>query len=366
MKKIPMCNLCGKVFSRRDNLERHLNNHQGEKLFFCEFCGKSFLRKSYLKLHHRIHSGERPFQCGVCGRSFTRDDHLLRHHRSHQGYKPYTCDVCGKALSRRDHLAVHRRIHTGERPFKCELCQCEFTRSDHLLKHKRLNLCESSSCVSMKETMSAKTSEFDGKKEMEEEVEEGPYVDSHGNQIESINKKHYSKNAKGNIDGSCSSSSSSSSSNSSTLKSCSNSIDSQTFPTPQNPMADLITSNTIIAAPAPSTTPVALVTNDLAALLPNATKLYSIPCNGNTTTGFLTTDSAGTAGMPTQIYQTATGAPSPMNPITHIFPTIQISPATTQLFSTIQMYPSPHINLQQHTPLNQKLHISGTQLNHTK
>ena len=134
------CDICGKGFSRADNLERHKASHlQSAKLYTCDVCWKSFSRRSYLKLHQRIHSGERPFGCDVCGYAFSRHDHLVIHLRTHQGLKLFNCDLCGKAFSRRYYLKVHRRIHTGERPFKCNLCGYAFSRSDHLLKHKRPN-----------------------------------------------------------------------------------------------------------------------------------------------------------------------------------------------------------------------------------
>ena len=322
MKKSPTCNLCGKVFSRRDNLERHLSNHQGEKLFICDFCGKSFLRKSYLKLHHRIHSGERPFQCGVCGRSFTRDDHLLRHQRSHQGYKPYTCDVCGKALSRLDHLAVHRRIHTGERPFRCDLCNCEFARSDHLLKHKRLNLCDRKpDCITM-ETPPLSSADILIKQ-----------------QYNSQDTVHVVSRDADSTSNTLTSSLAIPSINDSIVESgcleCKNqSNHSHQIHQPQqtaNPTTLAITP-VVTATP----TAVTVVPNELAALIPNATKFYPI------VTGTANNDT----GTPTQIYQTSSGVTGTINPITHIFPTIQISPATTQIFPTIQMYSAAQVNLQ--------------------
>lgn len=342
MKKSPTCNLCGKVFSRRDNLERHLSNHQGEKLFICNFCGKSFLRKSYLKLHHRIHSGERPFQCGVCGRSFTRDDHLLRHQRSHQGYKPYTCDVCGKALSRRDHLAVHRRIHTGERPFRCDLCNCEFARSDHLLKHKRLNLCEQKlDCVTME---TASLPPADVLEEQNYHSQDNVHTDPSGtnstsNTLTSTSGLPSSDNSVTDSD----------------CHECKNQLNGSHH-IHQQPQAGTPTTVAITPVVAATPTAVTVVPNELAALIPNAAKFYPI------VTGTANSDTS----APTQIYQTSTGVTGTLNPITHIFPTIQISPATTQIFPTIQMYSAAQVNLQPSSNLTSKDSNFNTQVAETK
>ncbi|GAB1604199.1 zinc finger protein 436-like [Argonauta hians] len=137
MKKPPKCDICGKVFSRRDNMERHKNRHLHREMFPCDLCGQAYSQKSYLKLHKRIHSGERPFGCNICGHAFSRNDHLVIHIRGHQGLKLFKCEACGKAFSRRSYLTVHERIHTGKRPYQCHVCGCAFYRGDHLVRHRR-------------------------------------------------------------------------------------------------------------------------------------------------------------------------------------------------------------------------------------
>ncbi|XP_052828757.1 zinc finger protein 865-like [Octopus bimaculoides] len=81
MKKIPRCDICGKSFSRRDNLERHKAAHLSRPVYYCDVCQKGFSRKSYLKVHGRSHTGEKPYVCGICSCAFARDDHLMRHRR---------------------------------------------------------------------------------------------------------------------------------------------------------------------------------------------------------------------------------------------------------------------------------------------
>ena len=47
----------------------------------------------------------------MCGKSFTRSDELQRHLRIHTKEKAHVCVVCAKAFGRSDHLTKHLRTH---------------------------------------------------------------------------------------------------------------------------------------------------------------------------------------------------------------------------------------------------------------
>jgi hypothetical protein len=88
------CEHCGKVFSKRYNLDSHKVRHGTVREHKCEACGMDFARLNDLRRHSKKHTGEAVVYCGGilsdgrewgCGKAFARADVLTAHHRSETG-----------------------------------------------------------------------------------------------------------------------------------------------------------------------------------------------------------------------------------------------------------------------------------------
>ncbi|XP_068455356.1 zinc finger protein 200-like [Clinocottus analis] len=87
----------------------------------------------------RLLTRNKPFSCDVCGKRFTRKGYLKRHMTVHIINKPFSCDECGKRFVEQRYLKRHMIVHMIERPFNCDGCRKRFKLQGNLKKHMRVH-----------------------------------------------------------------------------------------------------------------------------------------------------------------------------------------------------------------------------------
>ncbi|KAM8933996.1 zinc finger and BTB domain-containing protein 6 [Pelodytes ibericus] len=98
----------------------------------CPKCPRGFLHlENYLR-HLKMH---KLFLCLQCGKTFTQKKNLNRHIRGHMGIRPFQCSVCMKTFTAKSTLQDHLNIHSGDRPYKCHCCDMDFKHKSALKKH---------------------------------------------------------------------------------------------------------------------------------------------------------------------------------------------------------------------------------------
>ncbi len=74
---------CGKFYSKKSNLDKHLSTHAGVKPFRCDQCSENFNSLNEKKKHlKKFHSDKEIFKCD-CGKEFEFKSGLKIHQRVH-------------------------------------------------------------------------------------------------------------------------------------------------------------------------------------------------------------------------------------------------------------------------------------------
>ncbi|XP_053382432.1 uncharacterized protein LOC128549542 isoform X2 [Mercenaria mercenaria] len=133
-----VCPTCGKSFSSKSNLTKHMILH-GEKKYGCPHCAKFFHLDVYLKEHITcVHYNIFKYQCNVCGRLLKSKTGLIAHTRIFhaKNAEVFPCTKCGKVFKQKGNLRSHMYSHSKARNFKCDVCIKAFKYPDQLSRHK--------------------------------------------------------------------------------------------------------------------------------------------------------------------------------------------------------------------------------------
>ncbi|CCK70520.1 Zap1p KNAG_0E02610 [Huiozyma naganishii CBS 8797] len=133
---------CHLKFGSCKELNDHLENDhlpRGQSQYTCSWagCGKTFTQRQKIARHLKVHTRYKPYKCPQCQKCFSSDETLKQHLRIHSGEKPYHCDICGKRFAISSSLKIHVRTHTGEKPLQCAVCGKRFIESSNLNKHMK-------------------------------------------------------------------------------------------------------------------------------------------------------------------------------------------------------------------------------------
>jgi len=121
--KETLCKICKKEFSSTYKLATHMKRHQGDLNFPCNECDAMFASTASLNKHKLSH--QKSFQCELCQKMFSRKDNLTAHLQTHFRSEgkgrgrglvvEYICSFCHCTVASREQLVAHfSQLHSQD------------------------------------------------------------------------------------------------------------------------------------------------------------------------------------------------------------------------------------------------------------
>lgn len=146
LEKKYLCITCGKEFTNENYLKKHWARHErwknepngAVKKYICSECPMRFSTKFALVRHGQNHK-DPEYRCEICDKLFYRKDNYSKHLESHSQDKNYMCLKCKKQFKSQKSLLLHEKIHDPTNHFKCHYCGADFLIEKALKRHVRLH-----------------------------------------------------------------------------------------------------------------------------------------------------------------------------------------------------------------------------------
>ncbi|XP_013187860.2 zinc finger protein 845 [Amyelois transitella] len=136
----PECDLCGRIFTRKQNIVSHMMTVHLQGLgaeIKCQFCQKVFTTERNLKRHINVLHNSTSISCGICHKVFRERKRLNEHMNTHY-VKSVQCSLCDKAYTSNANLKRHVEMYHGEKEeFRCNMCPKIYTSNQSLRRHIR-------------------------------------------------------------------------------------------------------------------------------------------------------------------------------------------------------------------------------------
>merc|ERR1712098_943452 len=120
------CKHCGKIFTLKGVLKRHVEIHTEGLVIICDICNESFKTRNLLKNHkyrtHRtnINHEVSPIE-NLNEEALQVIDELMM-----KDANGWSCKHCGKGFEKKNDLKRHVEIHTDGLAFICNICYDSF------------------------------------------------------------------------------------------------------------------------------------------------------------------------------------------------------------------------------------------------
>ncbi len=158
------CEKCGKMFSDRLNLERHVKRIHGDAPKYeeiqCVICNIWLPSKERLKYHNVTTHERKNFMCTLCGKCFPFNESLKSHYKNFHQIEPekstvprgikrepeprddglFECEICERAFEDKSKLKrhvtlSHRKTRASSKSYDCRVCGKSYANSSRLRFH---------------------------------------------------------------------------------------------------------------------------------------------------------------------------------------------------------------------------------------